>query len=58
MVNLLTGPKGSGKTQQMIERANEAVKTCEGNVFFIRRATEIHTAYLSTSERSAWMTMM
>ena len=27
MVNLLTGPKGSGKTQQMIERANEAVKT-------------------------------
>ena len=35
MVNLLTGPKGSGKTQQMIERANEAVKTCEGNVFFI-----------------------
>ena len=43
MVNLLTGPKGSGKTQQMIERA---------------RATEIHTAYLSTSERSAWMTMM
>ena len=28
MVNLITGPRGSGKTQQMIERANEAVKTC------------------------------
>ena len=54
MVNLLTGPKGSGKTQQMIERANEAVKTYSSS----RRATEIHTAYLSTSERSAWMTMM
>ena len=38
MVNLLTGPKGSGKTQQMIERANEAVKTCEGNVFFIKKS--------------------
>ena len=58
MVNLLTGPKGSGKTQQMIERANEAVKTCEGTYSSSRRATEIHTAYLSTSERSAWMTMM
>ena len=38
MVNLLTGPKGSGKTQQMIERANEAVKTCEGHVFFIKKS--------------------
>ena len=38
MVNLLTGPKGSGKTQQMIERANKAVKTCEGNVFFIKKS--------------------
>ena len=38
MVNLLTGQKGSGKTQQMIERANEAVKTCEGNVFFIKKS--------------------
>ena len=38
MVNLLTGPKGSGKTQQMIERANEAVKNCDGNVFFIKKS--------------------
>ena len=38
MVNLLTGPKGSGKTQQMIERANEAVKTCDGHVFFIKKS--------------------
>jgi len=25
MVNLLTGPKGSGKTQQMIELANKEI---------------------------------
>lgn len=38
MVNLLTGPKGSGKTQQMIELANQAVKNCNGNVFFIKKS--------------------
>ena len=38
MVNLLTGPKGSGKTQQMIELANETVKQCDGNVTFIKNS--------------------
>lgn len=38
MVNLLTGPKGSGKTQQMIELANKAAKECDGNVFFIKKS--------------------
>ena len=38
MVNLLTGPKGSGKTQQMIDLANEKVKTSSGNVVFIKRS--------------------
>ena len=38
MVNLLTGPKGSGKTQQMIELANKAVKDCNGNVVFIKKS--------------------
>lgn len=37
MVNLLTGPKGSGKTQKMIELANNAVKNCDGRVFFIKK---------------------
>ena len=37
MVNLLAGPKGSGKTQQMIELANAAVKNCDGRVFFIKK---------------------
>lgn len=37
MVNLLTGPKGSGKTQQLIELANQKVKDCNGNVVFIKK---------------------
>lgn len=38
MVYLLTGPKGSGKTQQMIELANEKVKTANGNVVLIKKS--------------------
>lgn len=38
MVNLITGPKGSGKTQQMIELANKAVKTSNGNVVLIKKS--------------------
>lgn len=38
MVNLITGPKGSGKTQQVIELANEKVKTSNGNVVLIKKS--------------------
>ena len=38
MVNLLTGPQGSGKTQQMIDLANKAVKGCDGHVVFIKKS--------------------
>ena len=38
MVNLITGPKGSGKTQQMIDLANERVKTSNGNVVLIKKS--------------------
>lgn len=38
MVNLLTGPKGTGKTQQMIDLANKAVKDCNGNIIFIKKS--------------------
>ena len=38
MVHLITGPKGTGKTQQMIELANEKVKTAEGNVVLIKKS--------------------
>ena len=38
MVFLVTGPRGSGKTQQMIDLANEKVKTSNGNVVFIKKS--------------------
>lgn len=38
MVYLVTGPRGSGKTQQMINLANEKVKTSNGNVVFIKKS--------------------
>lgn len=38
MVNLVTGPQGSGKTQKMIDLANEKVKTSNGNVVFIKKS--------------------
>lgn len=38
MVNLLTGQKGSGKTQKMIELANEKAKVSDGNVVFIKNS--------------------
>lgn len=38
MVNLITGPKGSGKTQQIIELANEKVKTSIGNVVLVKKS--------------------
>lgn len=38
MVYLVTGPRGSGKTQQMIDLANEKVKTSNGNIVFIKKS--------------------
>ena len=38
MVYLVTGPRGSGKTQQMIDLANEKVQTSNGNVVFIKKS--------------------
>ena len=38
MVKLITGPRGSGKTQQMIDLANEKVKTSNGNVVLIKKS--------------------
>ena len=37
MVQLLIGHKGSGKTNQMIQLANECIKTCDGSVVFINK---------------------
>lgn len=38
MVNLLIGPKGSGKTQQMFDLANTSAKEINGNVVFIKNS--------------------
>ncbi len=54
MVNILTGPKGSGKTQKMIELANKAVKECNGNIVFIKK-THRDTASVSFDIRTICM---
>lgn len=54
MVNLLTGPKGSGKTQIMIEQANEQAKKCNGNVVFIKK-THRDTASVAFDIRTICM---
>lgn len=54
MVNLLTGPKGSGKTQKMIELANKKVKECNGNVVFIKK-THRDTASVTFDIRTICM---
>ena len=38
MLNLITGPKGSGKTKIMIDLANEIVKKSQGNVVLIKKS--------------------
>lgn len=35
MIKFVYGPKGSGKTKRMIDMANEALETCDGNIIFI-----------------------
>ena len=54
MVILLTGPKGSGKTQKMIELANKKVKECNGNVVFIKK-THRDTASVTFDIRTICM---
>ena len=41
MVTLIVGKKGSGKTKKLIERANEAVKTSDGNVVVIEKGLKL-----------------
>lgn len=38
MVNVITGPKGSGKTQKLVALANEKAKTSDGNVVLIKKS--------------------
>lgn len=39
MINIVYGPKGTGKTKQLIEKANAAVQTAKGNVVFVSDST-------------------
>ena len=44
MVYLLAGPKGTGKTQQMIEQANEAAKKMQWKMLYLSKKTHRDTA--------------
>ncbi len=50
MVNLLIGPKGSGKTVKMFDLANASAKEINGNVVFIKNSPQ-ETAKLNHSIR-------
>ena len=54
MVNLITGPKGSGKTQQIVALANEKVKSSDGNVVLIKRSHR-HTYNVDFNVRAICM---
>lgn len=54
MVYLLAAPKGSGKTQQLIELANKTVNEVDGNVVFIKK-THSDTARVNFSIRTICM---
>lgn len=41
MVTLLVGKKGSGKTKKLIEHANEAIRTSNGNVVVIEKGLKL-----------------
>ena len=42
MVQLLIGHKGSGKTNKMIQLANESIKTCDGSIIVRITSVNIH----------------
>jgi energy-coupling factor transporter ATP-binding protein EcfA2 len=41
MVNLIVGSRGSGKTKQMVEMINAAVKTSKGNIVCIEKGMKL-----------------
>ena len=54
MVNLITGPKGSGKTQKIVALANEKVKSSDGNIVLIKKSHR-HTDSVDFSVRAICM---
>ena len=53
MVELLIGKKGTGKTKQLIEHVNNAVKVAKGNVVFISNDTGRNMYDVSSKARMA-----
>ena len=41
MVKLIVGSRGSGKTKQMVEQINEAIKTTHGNIVCIEKGMKL-----------------
>ncbi|MDR1018482.1 MAG: hypothetical protein LBM02_07250 [Lachnospiraceae bacterium] len=54
MVNLLIGPKGTGKTQNLIDLANQEAKSRDGDIVFIKK-THKETSSLSFKVRAVCM---
>lgn len=50
MINLICGPKGSGKTKEMIKSANDALDVCKGNIVYITDTSD-YSREINTSIR-------
>lgn len=50
MLNLICGPKGSGKTKEMIKSANDALDVCKGNIVFLTDTSD-YSREINTSIR-------
>ena len=50
MIGLIYGPKGSGKTKEILRRANEALEVSKGNIVYITDTTE-YTRSIPTAIR-------
>lgn len=44
MIGLIYGPKGSGKTKEIVRRANEALDVSKGNIVYITDSNEYTSA--------------
>ena len=40
MVEIIAGKRGKGKTKQLLERANQAIKTARGNVVYLDKSSK------------------
>ena len=50
MIGLIYGPKGSGKTKEILRRANEALEVSKGNIVYITDTAE-YTRSIPTAIR-------